>query len=58
VEIQAKAREPTEKSSRSRSLKLTNKIVTMRRLEVIKKGNMEEGVLFPEVEEEEEPEEA
>jgi hypothetical protein len=30
----------------------------MRRVEVLKKDNMEEEVLFPEVEEEEEPEEA
>jgi hypothetical protein len=58
VEIQAEAREPAERSSRSRSLKLTNNIVTMRRVEVLKKDNMEEEVLFPEVEEEEEPEEA
>jgi hypothetical protein len=30
----------------------------MRRVEVLRKDNMEEGILFPEVEEEEEPEEA
>jgi hypothetical protein len=39
-------------------MKLTNNIVTMRRVEVLKKDNMEEDALFPEEEEEEEPEEA
>jgi hypothetical protein len=38
-------------------MKLTNNIVTMRKVEVLKKDNMEEESLFPEVEEEEEPEE-
>jgi hypothetical protein len=37
---------------------VTNDIVTMRRLEVPKKYNIEEEVLFLEAEEEEEPEEA
>jgi hypothetical protein len=37
-------------------MKLTNNIVTMRKVEVLKKDNMEEEFLFPE--EEEEPEEA
>jgi hypothetical protein len=36
-------------------MKLTNNIVTMRKVEVLKKDNMEEEALFPE--EEEEPEE-
>jgi hypothetical protein len=58
VETQAEAKEPPEKSSGSRSLKMTNNIVTMRRVEAPKKDNMAEEVLFPEVEEEEEPEEA
>ena len=57
-EIQAEARELAERSSRSRSLKLRNNIVTMRRVEVLNKDNMEEEVLFLEVEEEEEPNEA
>jgi hypothetical protein len=46
-EIQAEAGEPTERISRSQSLKLTNNIVTMRRVEVLKKDNMEEEVFFP-----------
>jgi hypothetical protein len=46
AEIQAEAREPTERSSRSRSLKLKNNIITMRRVEVLKKDNMEEDVFF------------
>jgi hypothetical protein len=37
-------------------MKLTNNIVTMRKVEVLKKDNMEEEVCFPE--DEEEPEEA
>jgi hypothetical protein len=31
-------------------MKLTNNIVTMRRVEVLKKNNMEEEVIFPEEE--------
>ena len=58
AKIQAKARELAERSSRSQSLNFKNNIVTMRRVEVLKKDNMEGEVLFPEVEEEEEPEEA
>jgi hypothetical protein len=58
VEIQAEARETIERSSRSRSLKLTKSIVTMIREKVLNKDNMEEEVLFLEIKEEEEPEEA
>jgi hypothetical protein len=39
-------------------MKLKNIIVTMRKVEVIEKENIEEEVLFPEEEEEEEIEEA
>jgi hypothetical protein len=41
-EFQAEVKEPAERSSRSRSTKLTNNIVTMRKVEVLKKGNMKE----------------
>jgi hypothetical protein len=54
-EIQAEVREPTEKSSRNQIMKLENNIVTQRKVEVLRKDNMEEESLFPE--EEEEPEE-
>jgi hypothetical protein len=54
-EIQAEVREPTERSSRSQSMKLENNIFTLRKVEVLRKDNMEEEALFPE--EEEEPEE-
>jgi hypothetical protein len=47
-EIQAEVREPTERSSRSRSMKLKNNIVTMRKVEFLKKDNMVEEVFFPE----------
>jgi hypothetical protein len=39
-------------------LKLTNNIVSRRRVEVLKKDGMEEEIIFPEKEEEEDPEEA
>jgi hypothetical protein len=39
-------------------MKLTNNIVTMRKVEVLNKENMEEYTLFPKEEDEEEPEEA
>ena len=42
----------------SRILKMTNNIVTMRRVEVPNKDSMVGEVIFPEEEEEEEPEEA
>jgi hypothetical protein len=54
-EIQVEVREPTERISRSQSMKLENNIVILRKVEDIRKGNMEEEALFPE--EEEEPEE-
>ena len=46
-EIQAEVREPTEKSSRNQSMKLENSIVTQRKVEVLRKDNMEEEDLFP-----------
>jgi hypothetical protein len=58
VEIQVEARELVERSSRSPSLKLTNNIANMRKVEVLKKDSMEEEVNFLEVEVEEDPEEA
>jgi hypothetical protein len=56
-EIQAEVRELIEIISRSRSMKLTNNIVTMRKVEFLKKDNMEEEAIFSEEEEEEAPEE-
>jgi hypothetical protein len=58
VETQAEAKEPPEKSYGSRILKMKKNIVTMRRVEAPRKDSMAEEVLFPEVEEEEEPKEA
>jgi hypothetical protein len=58
VEIRAEAKEPAGRSSRSQSRKLISNIATKRRVEALKKDNMVDEVLFPEVEEEEEPEEA
>jgi hypothetical protein len=57
-EIQEEVRELPERSSKSRSMKLKNNIVTMRKVEVLRKDKMEEEDIFPEEEEEEEPEEA
>jgi hypothetical protein len=37
---------------------MKNNIVTMRRVEVLKNDDLEKEVIFPEVEEEEEPKEA
>jgi hypothetical protein len=54
-ETQAEVREPPEKSSIRRSMKMTNNIVNMRKVEVLNKGNTVEEDLFPEEEEEEEP---
>jgi hypothetical protein len=56
-EIQVEVREPLERSFRIQSMKLTNNIVTMIKVEVLNKENMEEEALFLEKEEEEEPEE-
>jgi hypothetical protein len=39
-------------------MKFRNNIVTMRKVEILKKDNMVEKVIFPEEEEEEEPEDA
>jgi hypothetical protein len=46
-----------ERSSKRRSMKLKNNIVTMRKVEVLRKDKMEEEDIFPEEEEEEELEE-
>jgi hypothetical protein len=54
-EIQAEVRELVEKRSRSQRMKMKNNIVTMRKVEVIEKENMEEESIFLEEEEEEEP---
>jgi hypothetical protein len=54
-EVQEEVREPTERSSRNQSMKLESNIFTLRKVEVLRKDNMEEEVIF--LEEEEEPEE-
>jgi hypothetical protein len=46
---------PTERSSRSQSMKLANNIVAMKKVDVLRKKNMEEEAHF--LEDEEEPEE-
>jgi hypothetical protein len=55
-EIQVEVRELAERSSRNRSMKLENNIVTQRKVHVLRKDNMEEEVLFPK--EDKDPEEA
>jgi hypothetical protein len=47
-EIQAEVREQAERSSRIQSMKLANIIVTLKKVEFLKKDNMEEEALFPE----------
>jgi hypothetical protein len=53
-EIQAEVREPTKRSPRNQSMKLESSITTLRKVEVLEKGNREEEALFLEEEEEQE----
>ena len=57
-EIQEEVREPAKRSPRNQSMKLESSIITLRKVEVLKKDNMEEEPLLSEEEEEGEPEEA
>jgi hypothetical protein len=51
-EIQAEVRKPVERSLRNQRMKLENNIVNLRKVEVLRKDNMEEEDLFLEEEEE------
>ena len=51
-EIQAEVRELAKRSSRNQRMKLESIIVTLRKVEFLRKDNMEEGATFLEEEEE------